>query len=65
MCGNKIFCFSHRVRGEESNITKHNRVKAIKLRYISALSHNAIYCGKTLLLLKVIAVGIESRYRYS
>jgi hypothetical protein len=49
----KIF-FSSIIRGEESTITKHYSVTAITLRYILSLSHNALCCGKMLLLLKVI-----------
>jgi hypothetical protein len=49
MCGNKNVCFSYEIRGEESTLTKHYRVTAITLHYISVLLHNAICCGEKLL----------------
>ncbi len=54
------FCFSYRIRGEESTVTKRYRVTVKTLRYISALPHNAICCGEKLLLLEVIALGMEA-----
>jgi hypothetical protein len=52
----KIFVSSV-IRGEESTVTKHCSV-TIMLCYILSLSHNTLCCGETLLVLKVIALGI-------
>ncbi len=59
MCGNENFCFNCRIKGEERTITKHYRVTAIMLCYIPVLLHKAIGGGEKLLLLGVIALGIE------
>jgi hypothetical protein len=45
------------IRGEESTLTKHYSITAITLCYILSLSHNALCCGETLLLVKVITLG--------
>jgi hypothetical protein len=54
----KIFV-SAIIRGEESTITRRYSVTAIMLRYILSLSHNAFCCRETLLLLKLIALGVQ------